>query len=56
MKIINHNELMSNFTYLKFCVLFPICHFSRLFNDVILFEIIMIVCAAYTKTNDVSNW
>ena len=55
MKIINRNELMSNFTYLKFRVLFSICHFSRLFNDVISFEMMMIACAAYEKSNDVSN-
>ena len=55
MKIINRNQLMLNFTYLKFRILFLICHFSRLFNDEILFKMIMIVYAAYEKSNDISN-
>ena len=53
MKIINRNEFKSNFTYFKFCILFLICDFSRLFNNVILFKMMMIDCAAYDKSNDV---
>ena len=47
---------MSKFIYLRFCISFLIFHFNRLFNDVILFKIMMIVCAAYEKLNDVWNW
>ena len=46
---------MLNFTYLKFRVLFLIYHFNRLFNNVISFEMMMIVCTACEKSNDVSN-
>ena len=55
MKIINRNELISSFIFLKFYVLFSICHFNRLFHNVILFEIMMIIYAAYEKSNDVIN-
>ena len=56
MKIIKRNESKSNFTYFNFRNLFSICYVSRLFSNAISFEMTLIICAAYVKSKNVSNW
>ena len=56
MKITKRNESKSNFTYFNFRDLFSICHVSRLFSNAISFKMTLIICAAYAKSKNVSNW